>query len=132
VRSGGGPGRTRALPVDLLDVQPPAAGQALEHGSTRRAGRSIVRLVTVGNCESQREQTLGPAVSAKQGLIILPRAGASIDVFSVTGRERTSIGQDPHVDRRTKLLVAGMVLFVLACLVIGGILAIASPPNSCC
>jgi hypothetical protein len=42
------------------------------------------------------------------------------------------MGQDPLVDRRTKLLVAGMVLFVLACLVIGGILAIASPPNSCC
>jgi hypothetical protein len=36
------------------------------------------------------------------------------------------------VDTRTKLLIAGMLLFVLVCLVIGGILAIASPPNSCC
>lgn len=53
-------------------------------------------------------------------------------VVSVTARELASIGQDQGVDRRTKLLVAGMVLFVLACLVIGGILAIASPPNSCC
>jgi hypothetical protein len=36
------------------------------------------------------------------------------------------------VDRRTKLLIVGMALLVLAFLVIGGILAITSPPSSCC
>jgi hypothetical protein len=36
------------------------------------------------------------------------------------------------MDRRTKLLIVGMALFVLACLVVGGILAITSPPSSCC
>jgi hypothetical protein len=36
------------------------------------------------------------------------------------------------VDTRTKLIVIAMVLFVLGLLVIGGILAISSPPSSCC
>ncbi|HUZ71112.1 MAG TPA: hypothetical protein VMU65_15495 [Candidatus Saccharimonadales bacterium] len=51
---------------------------------------------------------------------------------SITRRVLASIGQDPRVDRRTTLLIVAMALFVLACLVIGGILAIASPANSCC
>jgi hypothetical protein len=42
------------------------------------------------------------------------------------------MGQDPGVDTRTKLLIVGMALLVLAFLVIGGILAITSPPSSCC
>jgi hypothetical protein len=58
--------------------------------------------------------------------------GGRDGAFSIIGREVAPIGQDHEVDTRTKLLVAGMVLFVLACLLIGGILAIASPPNSCC
>jgi hypothetical protein len=47
-------------------------------------------------------------------------------------RERRCIGHDPAVTTRTKLLIVGMALLVLAFLVIGGILAIASPPSSCC
>jgi len=36
------------------------------------------------------------------------------------------------MDTRTKLVIAVLLVLVLAFLVIGGIIAIASPPNSCC
>jgi hypothetical protein len=36
------------------------------------------------------------------------------------------------VTTRGKLLIIGMALLVVALLVIGGILAITSPPSSCC
>jgi hypothetical protein len=36
------------------------------------------------------------------------------------------------MDTRTKLVIAGLLVLVLAFVVIGGIIAIASPPNSCC
>lgn len=52
--------------------------------------------------------------------------------FSTAWRGRASIRHDPRVDTRTKLFIIGMALLVLAFLVIGGILAIASPPSSCC
>lgn len=112
-----------------------AAVHALEHGSTCRDGRSIVRLVAVGDCESEGEQTLRPAVSARQDPNILPCASRRVLSLEATqrhGHGPASISQDRWVDARTKLLIAGMVLFVLVCLVIGGILAIASPPSSCC
>jgi hypothetical protein len=38
----------------------------------------------------------------------------------------------PLMDRKTKLVIAGLLLLVLAFLVIGGIMAIASPPDACC
>jgi hypothetical protein len=36
------------------------------------------------------------------------------------------------MDTKTKWVIAGLLFLVLAFLVIGGIMAIASPPNSCC
>jgi hypothetical protein len=36
------------------------------------------------------------------------------------------------MDTRTKWIVAVLIVIVLAFLVIGGIIAIASPPDSCC
>jgi len=36
------------------------------------------------------------------------------------------------MDTKTKLVIAGLLLLVLAFLVIGGIMAIASPPDACC
>jgi hypothetical protein len=36
------------------------------------------------------------------------------------------------MDTKTKLVIAGLLVLVLAFLVIGGIIAIASPPSSCC
>jgi len=36
------------------------------------------------------------------------------------------------MDRRTKLVIAALLVLVLAFVVIGGIIAIASPPDSCC
>jgi hypothetical protein len=36
------------------------------------------------------------------------------------------------MDTRTKLVIAGLLLLVLAFLVVGGILAISSPPDACC
>jgi hypothetical protein len=36
------------------------------------------------------------------------------------------------MNMKTKLVIAGLLLLVLAFLVIGGIMAIASPPNACC
>lgn len=38
----------------------------------------------------------------------------------------------PVMDTKTKLVIAGLLLLVLAFLVIGGIMAIASPPDACC
>jgi hypothetical protein len=50
----------------------------------------------------------------------------------VAWRAQACIRQDRAVDTRTKLIVLAMVLFVLGLLVIGGIIAITSPPSSCC
>ena len=36
------------------------------------------------------------------------------------------------MDTKTKLVIAALLLIALAFLVIGGIIAIASPPNACC
>jgi hypothetical protein len=36
------------------------------------------------------------------------------------------------MDTRTKLVIAALLVLVLVFVVIGGIIAIASPPNSCC
>ena len=36
------------------------------------------------------------------------------------------------MDTKTKLVIAALLLLVLAFVVIGGIIAIASPPDSCC
>jgi hypothetical protein len=36
------------------------------------------------------------------------------------------------MDTRTKWVIAALFVLVLAFLVIGGIIAIASPPDSCC
>jgi hypothetical protein len=36
------------------------------------------------------------------------------------------------MDTRTKWVIAALLVLVLAFLVIGGIIAIASPPDSCC
>ena len=38
----------------------------------------------------------------------------------------------PVMDTKPKLVIAGLLLLVLAFLVIGGIMAIASPPDACC
>jgi hypothetical protein len=38
----------------------------------------------------------------------------------------------PPMDTRTKLVIAALLVLVLAFLVIGGIIAIASPPDACC
>jgi hypothetical protein len=37
-----------------------------------------------------------------------------------------------RMDTRTKLVIAALLVLVLALLVIGGIIAIASPPDNCC
>jgi hypothetical protein len=72
-------------------------------------------------------------VSAKQqGADYLAMSRNPRATLFVDGRGRASIGHDSCVDTRTKLLIVGMVLLVLTFLVIGGILAITSPPSSCC
>jgi hypothetical protein len=44
----------------------------------------------------------------------------------------TFVHHGQGMDTKTKWVIAGLLLLVLAFLVIGGIMAIASPPNSCC
>jgi hypothetical protein len=72
VRGGGGPVRSPTRPGEGLAVEAAAAVHALEHAPTCRDGRPIVRLVAVGDCESEGEQTLRSAVSARQDPDILP------------------------------------------------------------
>ena len=38
----------------------------------------------------------------------------------------------PRMDTKTKLVMAALLLIVLAIVVIGGVIAIASPANTCC
>jgi hypothetical protein len=51
---------------------------------------------------------------------------------ATTGARRLCASFGPRMDTRTKWVIAALLVLVLAFLVIGGIIAIASPPDSCC
>jgi hypothetical protein len=53
-------------------------------------------------------------------------------VRQMTDAARLCASFGPPMDTRTKLVIAALFVLVLVFVVIGGLIAIASPPNSCC
>jgi hypothetical protein len=67
--------------------------------------------------------------------VLDPHRTAAPQGWTHSGRDRCPAGLciiRPRMDTKTKLIIGALLVLVLAFLVVGGIIAIASPPDGCC